>query len=125
MILNSCGQEGILGVVDMHKIAGSKIINFSDIEAKHGGTEKGNGFAIQTNTRIMSLTRRQSTGFSVRNNPVAIIGKFILGPMTTGDVPLGDGERILKLTTGPTQNSVFYKFKIMSDDEKKAALREF
>ena len=107
----------------MQKPLKPKIINFSDIEAKHGGVRKGNGFAIQTNTGIMSLTQRDGTGFGVQNRPVAVIGKLVLGPMATGDVQTGDGERLLKVTTGPLHNSIFYKFKEMSDNEKKAALQ--
>jgi len=107
----------------MQKSVKPKIVNFSDIEAKHGGTMKGNGFSIRTNTGIMSLTCRQGVGFGVQNKPVEVIGKLISGPLATDDVQLGKGERLLKVTTGPMQNSIFYKFKEMSDGEKEAALK--
>ena len=124
MILKSCGQEGKLGVMSMYKSVKSRTVNFNDIEAMHGGTQKGNGFSIRTDTGIMSLTRRQGTGFGVQNKPIAIIGKLVLGPLAAGDVQLGEGECLLKVTTGPLQNSVFYKFKEMSGNEKEVALRE-
>jgi len=108
----------------MHKTARSNIVNFSDIEARHGGVQKGNGFAIHTNTGIMSLAHRQRAGFGVQYKPATIIGKLILGPLAAGDVQLGKGERLLKITSGPLQDSIFYKFKEMSDSAKKAALLE-
>ena len=123
MILNSCGQERKHGGIAMQKSVKPKIVNFSDIEAKHGGTMKGNGFSIRTDTGIMSLTHRKGIGFGVRNKSVAIIGKLLSGPLASDDVQLGEGERVLKVTTGPMQNSVFYKFKVMSDGEKEAALK--
>ncbi|MCX6772137.1 MAG: hypothetical protein NTX79_08895 [Candidatus Micrarchaeota archaeon] len=109
----------------MLKQPGQKTVKFNDIEATHGGTRKGNGLAILTNTGTMALTHRHRTGLSVRYEPVEIIGKLVLGPLASGDVQLGKGERILELTTGPQNNATFYKFKELSGNEKKAALLEF
>ena len=95
----------------MHKQVQPKIFNFSDIVARHGGAQKGNGLTIETDTGIMSFTRRRSTGFGVKNTPITF-GMLISGPMADdSNVRLGKGECLLKLTTGPLQDTTFYKFK--------------
>ncbi|MFA6328899.1 MAG: hypothetical protein WCY41_05625 [Candidatus Micrarchaeia archaeon] len=108
----------------MWKFFKPKTITFESIEARHGGAKKGNRLTVCTGTGIIALTRMQSRGFMVENRPLEIIGRHILGPLAAGDMQLGRGERILKITKGPTGYSVFYKFMEISRHEKKAAMRE-
>jgi len=92
-----------------------QIVELSKIAEKNGGPQKGDGLAIQTNTGIMSFIRGRGAG-----NPV-IIGKLLLGPLCNA-VPLGNGERLLEINSGPLRVPVFYKFKDLSAPEKNSAL---